>query len=183
MKWRTFSTAPYLISAFHPCLSSFFSSSQPHWLTPALHTACNLRPFILSWQHLDPSSFNPCPPFSNQPSLVKLDPFSVPDNTHKKWDLFIYFLHCSLEFLPHLNLLELSVWWSCFFLVLIFSPSLCVLQLRCEEFSQPPRVCEYKLITKADVNGLSCRRGSSEKKKKKTKLKSKKPSSRSVSYI
>lgn len=44
-------------------------------------------------------------------------------------------------------------------------PFLCVLQLRREEFSQPPRVCEYKLITKADVNGLSCRRGSSEKKK------------------
>lgn len=43
-------------------------------------------------------------------------------------------------------------------------PFLCVLHLRCEEFSQPPRVCEYKLITKADVNGLSCRRGSSEKK-------------------
>lgn len=46
-------------------------------------------------------------------------------------------------------------------------PFLCVLQLRCEEFSQLLRVCEYKLITKADVNGLSCRWGSSEKKKKK----------------
>lgn len=43
--------------------------------------------------------------------------------------------------------------------------------------------CEYKLITKADVNGLSCQWGRNERGRKKEKLKSKKPSFRSELYL